>query len=188
MGEPPRRVPRQHPVLPLSSHVGAGTSLFPHCPASCVEEGRWHPSGAGFVPSLVLNVFHVFCGEIYSRSGVAGLPPHCSRELCEAKENSPGAAVRHSVLEAPAPAPASGAAFAWSLSSCVARRSCSQSSGIFYHRLTLTVMGVKHVNCISSLLRCTFLKPFNISEIEKHLTIVCTLWFDWQCVFFLSDI
>lgn len=97
-------VPRQHPVLPLSSHVGAGTSLFPHCPASCVEEGRWHPSGAGFVPSLVLNVFHVFCGEIYSRSGVAGLPPHCSRELCEAKDNSPGAAVRHSVLEAPAPA------------------------------------------------------------------------------------
>lgn len=95
-------VPRQHPVLPLSSHVGAGTSLFPHCPASCVEEGRWHPSGAGFVPSLVLNVSHVFCGEIYSRSGVAGLPPHCSRELCEAKENSPGAAVRHSVLEAPA--------------------------------------------------------------------------------------
>lgn len=67
-------VPRQHPELPLSSHVGAGTSLFPHCPASCVEEGRWHPSGAGFVPSLVLNVFHVFCGEIYSRSGVAACP------------------------------------------------------------------------------------------------------------------
>lgn len=54
------------------------------------------------MPSLVLNVFHVFCGEIYSRSGLAGLLPHCSRELCEAKENSPGAAVRHSVLEAPA--------------------------------------------------------------------------------------
>lgn len=176
MGEPPRRVPRQHPVLPLSSHVGAGTSLFPHCPASCVEEGRWHPSGAGFVPSLVLNVFHVFCGEIYSRSGVAGLPQG---------KQSRG---RGPTQRAGGSGSGVGAAFAWSLSSCVARRSCSQSSGIFYHRLTLTVMGVKHVNCISSLLRCTFLKPFNISEIEKHLTIVCTLWFDWQCVFFLSDI
>lgn len=174
MGEPPRRVPRQHPVLPLSSHVGAGTSLFPHCPASCVEEGRWHPSGAGFVPSLVLNVFHVFCGEIYSRSGVAGLPQGKQSRGRGPAQRAGGSGV--------------GAAFAWSLSSCVARRSCSQSSGIFYHRLTLTVMGVKHVNCISSLLRCTFLKPFNISEIEKHLTIVCTLWFDWQCVFFLSDI
>lgn len=118
-------VPRQHPVLPLSSHVGAGTSLFPHCPASCVEEGRWHPSGAGFVPSLVLNVFHVFCGEIYSRSGVAGLPQG---------KQSRG---RGPTQRAGGSGSGVGAAFAWSLSSCVARRSCSQSSGIFYHRLTL---------------------------------------------------
>lgn len=100
----PPTAPRASPLIPRGSRDFSVPSL----PCKLRGGGTMASSGAGFVPSLVLNVFHVFCGEIYSRSGVAGLPPHCSRELCEAKENSPGAAVRHSVLEAPAPAPASG--------------------------------------------------------------------------------